>query len=593
MQKKISALKHGFMNDKKTEIKIGKSRFVQFLLIVLILLLCMSGSYFVTDKVMKNMARKNTLNSNRKIMQQIDAKASEFHNFLYGILTLLAYERTAYDYFDQTARERLENYDDLSAMLSNIMLIQNDIAGISLYDANGVMLAETGKNFDIFNRVSMEKELVYSDMFRPNSSSDMYFTVSYPVYDLLHNNYDKQIGMIVLVMREERFSAYVADTAITEHEKLYLMDRRNVVIAGSERRDFLLLKDDDLVSGAGRYVEVLEQKETGWKIISIIPQKELYSGLKLVRESVLVIYLITLSGLVLLLYFCYFLILKPIRRIDFFVRRSVESPSSRLLVKGSDEVSLLASNLNKMLDEKDEMSEKLRHAQRELYEVELAKQQMQVLAYRNQINPHFLYNTFECIRAMALYYEAEEIEEITLALSHIFRYAIKGENVVTVDEEIKNIKEYGKIIHYRFGGRIRVEVKVDSSTRERKLIKLILQPIVENSIFHGLEQKVGEGIVRVEVRSIGEKGMELDVEDDGCGMDEKQVERLIYQMRRQSLHRSSQKGSIGLSNIYNRLKLFYGEKAELYIKSKPDQGTRVRIVIPNESGINPEGEKNV
>ena len=131
---------------------------------------------------------------------------------------------------------------------------------------------------------------------------------------------------------------------------------------------------------------------------------------------------------------------------------------------GTDEISILVDNLNHMLDEKDEMSEKLRHAQRDLYETELSKQQMQVLAYRNQINPHFLYNTFECIRAMALYYDADEIAEITMALSRIFPlWLLKAHNIVTVEEEIANIREYAKIIflplwrsdpgRYRSGGR--------------------------------------------------------------------------------------------------------------------------------------------
>ena len=124
----------------------------------------------------------------------------------------------------------------------------------------------------------------------------------------------------------------------------------------------------------------------------------------IVRGSILVIYLFTLGGLVLLLFFCYFIIIRPIRRVDLFVKNNVAYPTRRLTVEGTDEISVLAGNLNHMLDEKDEMSEQLRQSQRILYETELTKQQMQLLAYRNQINPHFLYNTFECIRAMALYY---------------------------------------------------------------------------------------------------------------------------------------------------------------------------------------------
>ena len=214
---------------------------------------------------------------------------------------------------------------------------------------------------------------------------------------------------------------------------------------------------------------------------------------------------------------------------------------------------------------------------------ELSKQQMQVLAYRNQINPHFLYNTFECIRAMALYYDADEIAEITMALSRIFRYAIKGHNIVTVEEEIANIREYAKIIFYRFGGRIQVGIEVEEEAKKRNMLKLIIQPVVENSIFHGLEQKLDNGLVTVHARVDENDMLEVEVKDDGCGMEQEQVDQLLYQIKRQSLHRSSQKDSIGLANICHRLGLFYGDKAGFTIESSPGKGTRVIIKIPRET----------
>ena len=218
-----------------------------------------------------------------------------------------------------------------------------------------------------------------------------------------------------------------------------------------------------------------------------------------------------------------------------------------------------------------------------IYETELSKQQMQVLAYRNQINPHFLYNTFECIRAMALYYDADEIAEITMALSRIFRYAIKGHNIVTVEEEIANIREYAKIIFYRFGGRIQVGIEVEEEAKKRNMLKLIIQPVVENSIFHGLEQKLDNGLVTVHARVDENDMLEVEVKDDGCGMEQEQVDQLLYQIKRQSLHRSSQKDSIGLANICHRLGLFYGDKADFTIESSPGKGTRVIIKIPRET----------
>ena len=534
---------------------VRHSLFKRFLMIVVILLLCMIGSFLAVDYTVRKMAESSTLSSNEKILQQIDAKTKEFHNSIYNMLTLLAYEQTTYQYFTQSQRERLGSYEDLQILLSNMMMIQNDIAGISLYDGEGGKLTTLGKDFEVFNRAPVETNFAYSNVFRPNSSSEAYFTISYPVYDLPRENYDRQIGMIVLVMRGSWFSSYLKDTAITENEHVYLVDKRNMVIAGDQDKEFYELDVEGLQKDKNSLVQTVDQEETSWRIVSVIPVREIYSGLSIVHTSIFLVMTIAFLGLSLLLYFCYFIIIRPIRRVDAFVRHSAASSTERLEgFDGTDEISILVDNLNHMLDEKDEMSEKLRHAQRDLYETELSKQQMQVLAYRNQINPHFLYNTFECIRAMALYYDADEIAEITMALSRIFRYAIKGHNIVTVEEEIA-----------------------------RNMLKLIIQPVVENSIFHGLEQKLDNGLVTVHARVEENDMLEVEVKDDGCGMEQEQVDQLLYQIKRQSLHRSSQKDSIGLANICHRLGLFYGDKAGFTIESSPGKGTRVIIKIPRET----------
>lgn len=565
----------------------NKSIFWRFLSLVLVLLLCIACSDLLVNHSVKSLIRQNTEVSNEKILQQINMKTAEFHNSMYSILTLLSYEQTIYDYYTQTPVERVNAYNRLMSLLSNMMMLQDDIVGISLYDSRPGKLVGTGKDPDLISRVETVNKLTYSDVFRPNSSSDAYFMVSYPVYDLLSGNYDRQLGMVVVLMRAQKFSSYMLNTEITEHQELYLLDSGNTVIASVKGQEYRRLDEEELTGTQERFVSIVKQKETGWKIVSIIPTSELYRGMPIVRSSVLLISSIMTALLAVLLWFCYHIVIRPIGRLTLFVKKSVANPTWRMEVKGNDEISLLADNLNHMLDERDDMAERLRHSQRILYETELAKQQMQVLAYRNQINPHFLYNTFECIRAMALCYDADEIVEITMALSKIFRYAIKGENVVAVEDEIANIREYAKIIYYRFGGRIRIQIEMEEEVKSLKMIKLILQPIVENSIFHGLEQKLEEGRVFVRAGLTQPGRLKLMVEDDGCGMEREKLKELLYHMKRKSLSSGSGKDSIGLANIYQRLKLFYGDKALLRIESSPGEGTRVEILIPlgEEDGI--------
>lgn len=209
-----------------------------------------------------------------------------------------------------------------------------------------------------------------------------------------------------------------------------------------------------------------------------------------------------------------------------------------------DELGRVAISLNHMLDDRDRLNEKNLAGQKKMYEIEIAEQRAQLMAYRNQINPHFLYNTFECICSMALYYDNEDIAEITMALSRIFRFATKGEEIVKVEDELRYVQEYAKII--------------------------------ENAVFHGLEQKIEEGEVVVSVCLMKENMMQFVVEDNGCGMEKEQIEQLW-----QTMQKHIRGKGVGLANVYQRLKLFYGEDMQFDIVSQPDVGTKITIIIPD------------
>lgn len=141
------------------------------------------------------------------------------------------------------------------------------------------------------------------------------------------------------------------------------------LIAGDQDKEFYELDVEGLQKDKNSLVQTVDQEETSWRIVSVIPVREIYSGLSIVHTSIFLVMTIAFLGLSLLLYFCYFIIIRPIRRVDAFVRHSAASSTERLEgFDGTDEISILVDNLNHMLDEKDEMSEKLRHAQRDLYE---------------------------------------------------------------------------------------------------------------------------------------------------------------------------------------------------------------------------------
>lgn len=218
---------------------------------------------------------------------------------------------------------------------------------------------------------------------------------------------------------------------------------------------------------------------------------------------------------------------------------------------------------------------------------QLNKRQAQYLALQNQINPHFLYNTLESIRSEALLAGLSSIADMTEALANFFRYTIsKVENLVTVEEELQNCETYFHIQQYRFGDRLALEIDCAEEDRDELfrclLPKLTLQPILENSIIHGTELKVGTGHLSIHM-SRTETRLLLQVSDDGLGMDEQTLARLNSRLGRGGLQaQMSETGRTGVAlvNVDNRIRLLFGEEYGLHVYSMPGLGTTVDILLP-------------
>ena len=219
--------------------------------------------------------------------------------------------------------------------------------------------------------------------------------------------------------------------------------------------------------------------------------------------------------------------------------------------------------------------------------MDLNKRQAQYLALQNQINPHFLYNTLESIRGEALIAGLDGVADMTEALAKFFRYTItKVENLVSVEEELDNCETYFGIQKYRFGDRLKLHIEYDPDEYEKimncRIPKLTLQPILENSIIHGTELKLGAGNLYIRF-ACTEDRLIICVSDDGVGMDEEKLAALNRKLGRanDSLNSSEEeKGGIALVNVNNRIHLIFGDEYGMHVYSVPQRGTDVEITIP-------------
>lgn len=207
--------------------------------------------------------------------------------------------------------------------------------------------------------------------------------------------------------------------------------------------------------------------------------------------------------------------------------------------------------------------------------------QSQYLALQNQINPHFLYNTLDSIRSEALLCQIDTIANMTEALSKFFQYTISTkQNLVTLDDELRNVKNYFSIQKYRFGNKINLIINEDDfdlNLLEAKMPKITLQPIVENAIIHGLEPLIKPGFVKIKITNTNNKVIIL-ISDNGVGVDSNVIESINKDLTNYS--EINTKKGIALANVNQRIKLLFGEDYGLVIRSVKNLGTDVEITLP-------------
>jgi len=259
----------------------------------------------------------------------------------------------------------------------------------------------------------------------------------------------------------------------------------------------------------------------------------------------------------------------------------------------SSEVISTATAFNEMLDEINRLNTSIFMNYTQLYEMEMLQKKTEIAFLRSQINPHFLYNTFSVICGLAAENQTQGVIDITQSLSQIFRYSISGDDIVTLQQELEVVKSYLLIQTKRFENRFTVEFDCAENTLSALIPKMIIQPIVENAIVHGLEKSLKEGKLQIGSRfKKDENALVIWIYDTGVGMPKEVLESIRNNLNRDAdhiityYHEQNElipeiiKESIGLCNVNRRIALYFGAAHGLHIDSEENVGTNVQIKIP-------------
>ncbi|QBD87660.1 sensor histidine kinase [Clostridium tetani] len=306
-----------------------------------------------------------------------------------------------------------------------------------------------------------------------------------------------------------------------------------------------------------------------WILCIIVENKKIHTQINQIINLILFVGLILLLAAILLSIVISGSIVKPIHRLKSnMLEISKGNFDSYYEIKNNDEISILGQVFNQMLTDIKRLINKV-------YQVEKQKRSAELRVLQSQINPHFLYNTLDTIQWKALEYNAFEVVDMINSLSGFFRISLSdGKEFITICDEVAHVSNYLEIQKIRYKDKISYSMDVDSSLDQYLIPKLIVQPLVENSIYHGLKLQKYKGIINVSISS-KDGFLFIKVIDNGLGINS---EKLI--VLRKNLAESIETNHYGLYNINERLKLAFGERYSIEIKSELKIGTQVLLRIP-------------
>lgn len=569
----------------------------QFLILLFLLITSFITLYLYSFFKIANDYYTNSINELESRIETFQDELLSMNNKISTLISGIAYSPATQKYLKETDHvNRYDNFLELDSVITNLETLLPGIVKI-------VLIAPNGNNYSYSNEFARQIDEFtltipelhngwYSGIksVRVNLSYIDIIFVGIPVYNLDKEMFQiETLGKLVLMLNMNDLVQ-----SNKNYDDLFLIGMDSFVIMAPDKKDVgtimnlksITLLDADSFSPFNLFsnrekVIYREVKPMRAFIAGTITQKELFSDfLELLKRNSIIFILILIFISIL-----YTAVMSNIIRVHStilnFIRgikqEDFQGGKQGVIIRGYSEAEVIGENLNSMVEKIGSLTNGLIDANKELYELELTTKKAEMSYLINQINPHFLYNTLESIKGLASKKGIPEIQEVIQSLGGMFRYSLIKKDNVTLGDEISLIDNYFMIQKLRFQNRFNVFQDIPCIFLDNTIPKMMLQPIVENAIFHGLELKPGGGELRLSARESKEGDLIIRIKDNGLGMDSKKLK--IVQERIDSC-RDSEDGSIGLSNVNKRLKLTYGAKYGISIDSKKDRGTTVVVKLP-------------
>jgi len=459
-------------------------------------------------------------------------------------------------------RNRILSYTDYDSAIRSIYLIDN-----------------FGRMYSNLSHKAISGYLESKEELRKRSdASAVWFTdfndSSIVVYRIVNNNttdLKRKIGAICMVIDKSLFADRI--------QQLLLEDTQNYRLESADGNFRISSAADRDTFSAEKYI-ISSYDNRIWRLETWIDKDEAYASIYLIFKILALELMVLLVISICMVIYLSGRITRPISDIRNAMKQIGKgNMEAEVPVSGEDEIGQLAATMNRMSKKIGELVERIRRE-------ETNQRLLELKAMQYQINPHFLYNTLDSISMFARKNHDEQCEELVIALSDFFRISLSnGQEFVTVEKEVEYAECYLEIQNIRFPEQITWDVTVEDGLKEIKIMKFILQPLVENSIYHGIRDAGRKGHIQISAyQDAG--GLVLCVQDDGIGMLPEELTELMADLESEEIREKDiHEGGFGLKNVHQRLKLMYGENSGLQIKSEWEEGTCITIYIPYKSGF--------
>lgn len=411
-----------------------------------------------------------------------------------------------------------------------------------------------------------------------NNSSDSIFSL---VKSFRGNGKDVPNGVVLVDIRHDMIEQLVNRVSIGEEGFLYVVDDNDIVYTPSSSIVYRIDKESyqrqgvetDTVNIAGREYFIANHYSdySGWRVVGVIPQSEFSDSIRPVYQMLAICMVVCLLLVSAVSIGISSTVTRPISKLSRLMAKAEEGDFSvRFSAMHRDEIGVLGSSFNHMLEHIDELIH-------ELYEEKQIRLEAQLKSLQEQIKPHFLYNTLDTISWMARSQGAMDVVHLVDALTNMFRVGLSsGRDYISLREEKNHVKNYLYIQKVRYQDRLQYAIEIPEEYDSYIVPKLILQPLVENAIYHGVKQKRTGGMIRVTAGIVDDK-LYLRVWDDGAGIS---AEHLAEIRQSQNDPKNGKKGGFGLSYIAERIRLSYGSKYGVSIESEEGSFTEVTVCLP-------------